>query len=212
MQGAVDSLTPDCVCVCVLRGWGGLGRCVRAGPEGSASPWFLGASRVTAGAWGLLGYGGLRGALNHYSSGPRFGNECSGRNQLLQQDKSELRTRKMHPVGASTRPQRNARDPQEGKETMTLHASSHLAPTGRKHVQTPATGPNRVRADDLREPGCTRVVTLIRNARPSTSPSSVPQKTSQGPCRGRGMSCVTAHILRAAPPRCALLPGRRRRS
>lgn len=84
VRGAVDSLTPDCVCVCVAGLVGRGGRCVRAGPEGSASPWFRGASRVTAGAWGLLGYGGLRGALNHYSCGPRFGNECSGRNQLLQ--------------------------------------------------------------------------------------------------------------------------------
>lgn len=105
----------------------------------------------------------------------------------------------MHPDGASTRPQRNARAPQEGKETMTPRASSHLAPTGHKHVQTPATGPNRVRADGMREPGCTRVVTRIRNARPSTSPSSVPQETQVRVPAGGGACRASRRIFSAQP-------------
>lgn len=129
------------------------------------------------------------------------------------QDKSELRTREMHPDGASTRPQRNARDPREGKETMTPSAGSHLAPTGREHVQTPTSQAQR--RSRRRQAGAGMYAR--RNTHPQCPPlqeseGCSPRNTSQRPCRERGMSCVTAHILHAAPPRRALLPGRRRRS
>lgn len=124
------------------------------------------------------------------------------------QDKSELRTRKMHPDGASTRLQRNARNPREGKETMTPSAGSHLAPTGREHVQAQ-------KCSCRWQAGAG--VYARRNTHPQGPPlheseGCFPRNRSQRPCRGRGVSCVTAHILHAAPPRRALLPGRRRRS
>lgn len=153
-------LTPDCV----------LGErvCIPAGPEGSASPrWFRGASgcRRRLGACGLRG--NSEAALNHYSCGSGLETNAPAETNFSSQDKSELRTRKMHPDGASTRLQRNAR------------------PSGRKGNDDPARrliSPPRA-ANTYRPKAFAPMATgagvyARRNthpqARPSTSPRAVP--------------------------------------